>query len=205
MPSRFCECVRSQYNQSSRFQGAQVDVFRLTRELVDIPSVTEEERAVGEHTQRALEQLAAQTSGSVQRMEVGPERFNLLASWGNARVTLSTHMDTVPPFFSSREDDDNIWGRGASDAKAIMAAMMCAAEELLKEKVSDFALLFLVGEERNSAGAYAAAQQHNGSQFLINGEPTENKLAAASKGVLRYELVARGRMAHSAYPELGAA
>jgi len=180
-----------------------VDVCRLTRELVDIPSVTENERSVAEYVERCLQQMAAGTSGSVERMEVSPQRFNVLACWGQPRATLSTHMDTVPPFFGSREDEERIWGRGACDAKGIMAAMMCAAEQLLEENISGFALLFVVGEERNSAGADVAAKHGRQSQFVINGEPTENKLAVGSKGALRYELVAHGRMAHSAYPELG--
>ena len=81
--------------------------------------------------------------------------------------------------------------------------MTAAAEKLLGEGVRNFALLFVVGEERNSAGAAAAARAPRGSRYLVNGEPTENKVALASKGMLRFEIVAHGRMAHSAYPELG--
>jgi acetylornithine deacetylase len=136
-------------------------------------------------------------------MEVEPGRFNVLACWGNPVVTLSTHMDTVPPFFASREDPDFIWGRGACDAKGIIAAMTGAAEKLLGERLRNFALLFVVGEERNSAGAAVAARAPRGSKYLVNGEPTENKVALASKGILRFEIEAHGRMAHSAYPELG--
>jgi acetylornithine deacetylase len=112
-------------------------------------------------------------------------------------------MDTVPPFFPSREDAEFIWGRGSCDAKGIAAAMIGAAEKLLSEGATNFGLLFVVGEERNSTGALAAAQSPRGSRYLINGEPTENKLAIASKGALRLEIHARGQMAHSAYPELG--
>jgi acetylornithine deacetylase len=112
-------------------------------------------------------------------------------------------MDTVPPFFPSREDAEFIWGRGACDAKGIIAAMVAAAEKLLAEGVKHFALLFVVGEERNSAGAAVAAKASRGSKYLVNGEPTESKMVLASKGILRYEVVARGKMAHSAYPELG--
>jgi acetylornithine deacetylase len=112
-------------------------------------------------------------------------------------------MDTVPPFFPSSEDAEFIWGRGACDAKGIIAAMMGAAEKLLAEDVTNFGLLFVVGEERNSVGAAVAALAPRGSRYLVNGEPTENKLALASKGALRFEVVANGRMAHSAYPELG--
>jgi acetylornithine deacetylase len=112
-------------------------------------------------------------------------------------------MDTVPPFIESREDDENIYGRGACDAKGIIAAMIGAAEKLLESGTRNFGLLFVVGEERNSAGAEVAAQQPRGSRYLINGEPTESKVALGSKGILRYELIAAGKMAHSAYPELG--
>ncbi|MGC8793480.1 MAG: M20/M25/M40 family metallo-hydrolase [Bryobacteraceae bacterium] len=180
-----------------------MNLFELTRALVDIPSITNEEKEIGLYLLGRLGGLAARTGGTVERLEVEPDRFNVLACWGQPRVTLSTHMDTVPPHIPSREDDQFIWGRGACDAKGIMAAMIHAAEGLLAEGVRDFALLFVVGEERNSAGALAAARTGRGSRWLINGEPTENKLALGSKGALRYEVEARGRMAHSAYPELG--
>jgi acetylornithine deacetylase len=139
----------------------------------------------------------------VEKMEVEAGRFNVLACWGNPVVTLSTHMDTVPPFVASREDADFVWGRGACDAKGIIASMTGAAEKLLGEGRRNFALLFVVGEERNSVGAEMAARAPRGSKYLVNGEPTENKVALASKGILRFEIEARGRMAHSAYPELG--
>jgi acetylornithine deacetylase len=136
-------------------------------------------------------------------LEVAPQRFNVYASWGDPIVTLSTHMDTVPPFVPSRDDSEYIWGRGACDAKGIVAAMIAAAVRLLENGVRNFGLLFVVGEERGSAGAIAAAKTARGSQYLINGEPTENRLALASKGALRFEITARGKLAHSAYPELG--
>ncbi len=180
-----------------------MNVFELTRALVDIESITENEGPVAAYLLDHLSKLAARTGGRAERMDVEGARFNVLATWGEPRVTMSTHMDTVPPFFSSREDEEFIWGRGACDAKGLIAAMVAAAEQLLAEGVKNFALLFVVGEERNSAGAYAAVKAARGSKYLINGEPTESKMAIASKGILRYELVARGKMAHSAYPELG--
>ena len=179
------------------------DIFQLTRELVDIESVTNHEAAVGECLLNALSPLGARFSGAVERCPVKADRFNVFAHWGDPVVTLSTHMDTVPPFFPSREDADFIWGRGSADAKGIIASMIGAAEGLLESGVRNFGLLFVVGEERNSAGAYAAARSPRGSRFLINGEPTENKLALAAKGLLRCEIEARGKLAHSAYPELG--
>ena len=179
------------------------DIFQLTRRLVDIDSVTNYESAVGEAIFEIIAPLAARFSGRIERCPVEADRFNVFAHWGEPRVTLSTHMDTVPPFFPSREDGDFIWGRGSADAKGIIASMIGAAEALLESGVRNFGLLFVVGEERNSAGAYAAAANPRGSRFLINGEPTENKLALATKGLLRCEIEARGKLAHSAYPELG--
>jgi len=181
-----------------------MDAFSLTRSLVDIESVTGRERAVGEFLFSKLSTLASATRGAVERMPVAPERWNILAAWGTPLVTLSTHMDTVPPFFPASEDDQFLRGRGSCDAKGIMAAMIVAAERLLAQGTRNFALLFVVGEEKDSLGAMAAARDPRGSRFLINGEPTENKLALGSKGALRYVLTARGRLAHSAYPELGA-
>lgn len=178
-------------------------VYELTRALIDIPSVTPEEERVGAYLHAHLAQLCATYNGHVETMEVEPKRSNVFAHFGEAVVTLSTHMDTVPPFIPSREDDEFIWGRGACDTKGIIASMLIAAERLLERGVQNFGLLFVVGEERNSAGAYHAAQNPRGSKFIINGEPTENQLALGSKGALRYELIARGKMAHSAYPELG--
>lgn len=180
-----------------------MDPFQLTRALVDIDSVTPNEEKVGLFLFDHLSAIAARTGGRVERFEVEPHRSNVLACWGDPVVTLSTHMDTVPPFFASREDPEFIWGRGACDTKGIIAAMIHAVEALVADGVRGIALLFVVGEERNSAGAYAAAKIPRGSRYLINGEPTENKLALGSKGALRYEIVAQGRMAHSAYPHLG--
>lgn len=180
-----------------------MNLFELTRALVDIESITDNEKQVGLYLYDHLRPLAEEYGGRVETMDVAPERFNVFAAFGNPVVTLSTHMDTVPPFFPSREDDESIWGRAACDTKGIIASMIAAARGLLGEGVRNFGLLFVVGEERNSAGAYAASRQPRGSRFLINGEPTENRLALGTKGALRYEIAADGRMAHSAYPELG--
>lgn len=180
-----------------------MNVIELTRALVDIESISGNEGEVGRFLHQHLSRFAANSDGSVECMDVEAGRFNVLAVWGNPVVTLSTHMDTVPPFFPSREDAEHVWGRGSCDAKGIIASMVGAAEKLLASGTKNIALLFVIGEERNSAGAIAASKLPRGSRYLINGEPTENKLALASKGALRFELVARGRLAHSAYPELG--
>jgi acetylornithine deacetylase len=180
-----------------------LNVIELTRALVDIESISGNEGEVGRFLHQHLSRFAANSGGSVEYMDVEAGRSNVLAAWGNPVVTLSTHMDTVPPFFPSREDAEHVWGRGSCDAKGIIASMVGAAEKLLASGTKNIALLFVIGEERNSAGAIAASKLPRGSRYLINGEPTENKLALASKGALRFELVARGRLAHSAYPELG--
>jgi acetylornithine deacetylase len=181
-----------------------MNVFELTRALVDIESITGNEENVGLFLFDHLSRLTERYGGRIERMDVEPHRFNVFAQFGERPiVTLSTHMDTVPPFFPSREDDEFIWGRAACDTKGIIASMITAAEKLLERGETNLGLLFVIGEERNSAGALRAAQNPRGSRFIINGEPTENKLALGSKGTLRYELVASGKMAHSAYPELG--
>jgi len=181
-----------------------MQLFELTRALIDTESITGKEERVGLQLLDCVSALTARYGGYAERSEVEPRRANIFACWGDRpTVTLSTHMDTVPPFIPSREDADFIWGRGACDTKGIIAAMLTAAEALLESGVRNFGVLFVVGEERNSAGAYHAAARPKGARYLINGEPTENKLALGSKGALRYEIAASGRMAHSAYPELG--
>jgi acetylornithine deacetylase len=184
-----------------------LDPIALTRRLVDIESLTYNEGAVGEY----LDTFLRERGFAVERMAVaqpspsnysGP-RFNVYAgNGGRPDVVLSTHMDTVPPFIPSREDELFLYGRGACDAKGIIAAQVAAAERLRDAGVS-VALLIVVGEERDSAGARLANLHAKGSRFLINGEPTDNRLALASKGTLRAEIRAHGTMAHSAYPELG--
>lgn len=176
-----------------------MDVARLTRELIDLESITGNEARVGEYLFQHLSQLGYHT----ERMPVEGPRFNVYAALdGTPDLVFSTHMDTVPPFISSSEDQDKIYGRGACDAKGIIAAQIAAAERLRAEN-ANIALLFLVGEERDSQGAKVANLRAPGSRFIINGEPTESKVARASKGTLRVQLTASGRMAHSAYPHLG--
>jgi acetylornithine deacetylase len=178
-----------------------LDLFALTRRLVDIESITPREEAVGELLCAEL----ARRGFDARKMPVEGARNNVLATWpGHPRpdVVFSTHMDAVPPFIASSEDDGRIYGRGSCDAKGIIAAQIVAAEKLRAAGVF-VGLLFLVGEETNSAGAIEANQHPIGARFMINGEPTDNRLALASKGSLHVVLTARGKMAHSAYPELG--
>jgi len=178
-----------------------MDLFVLTRRLVDIESTTPHEEAVGSFLFDELGRRGFEAS----KMPVDGARANVLATApGHPRpdIVFSTHMDTVPPFIASSEDDHHIYGRGSCDAKGIIAAQILAAEKLRTEQIY-VGLLFLVGEERDSIGAKVANQSPIGSRFMINGEPTENRLAIATKGALHVELTARGKMAHSAYPELG--
>ncbi len=156
-----------------------MDLFALTRALVDIESTTNHEKNVGDYLFAHLSALTSLHNGRIARIAAEPNRDNIFAAWGEPVVTLSTHMDTVPPFFASSEDGEFIWGRGSCDAKGIIAAMIAGAEKLLAGGTRNFGLLFVVGEERNSAGARAAAASPRGSRFLINGEPTENRRAAA--------------------------
>jgi acetylornithine deacetylase len=189
-----------------------VDPIQLTRQLVDIESTTFHEGLAGDFLHGYLDdqKYAVECMGVSQPdRSCTPgagegERFNVYAAMPGVTpdVVLSTHMDTVPPFFGSSEDDEFVYGRGSCDAKGIIAAQITAADRLREAGVK-VGLLFLVGEERDSAGAAIANLQPKGSKFLINGEPTDNRLALASKGALRVELRAKGKMAHSAYPELG--
>ncbi len=184
-----------------------LDPLDLTRRLVDIESLTYNEGAVG----LWLDEFLAGRGFTTERTAVpqpaqskySGDRFNVYAGTGvRPDVVLSTHMDTVPPFIPFREDDLYLYGRGACDAKGIIAAQVAAAERLREAGVA-VGLLFVSGEERDSAGAKVANLAPRGSRFLINGEPTDNRLALASKGALRAEIRAHGTMAHSAYPELG--
>jgi acetylornithine deacetylase len=181
-----------------------MNVFALSRALIDIESISDNEEQVGRYLYDYLAPLAARYGGSIERIEVEPRRFNLFAQWGDPLlVTLSTHIDTVPPFIPSSEDETHIHGRGACDTKGIIACMIKAAEALLESGQRNFGILLVVGEERSSAGAYHAAAHSRGSRYIVNGEPTGNHLAVGSKGALRYQVAATGKMAHSAYPELG--
>jgi acetylornithine deacetylase len=203
-PSRFLPFISLLPKKFDGFESSvDMNLFELTRALVDIESVTNNEKQVGDFLFTHLSALASRHEGRIERIPVAPQRHNIFVRWGDPIVTLSTHMDTVPPFFGSNEDPEFLWGRGSCDAKGIIASMVASAEKLLGTGTRNFALLFLVGEERNSAGAKAAALNPRGSRFLINGEPTDNRIALGSKGALRFEVTARGRLAHSAYPELG--
>ena len=180
-----------------------MDVVSFTRQLIDIESITGNEARIGHFLAQELGRLGYDVQVTMADAERG--RANVFAKSPespNPAIVFSTHMDTVPPFIASSEDQDNIYGRGSCDAKGIIAAQIAACQRLRKEGAA-VGMLFLVGEERDSLGAKVANESPIGSRFLINGEPTDNRLAVASKGALRVEVTAHGKMAHSAYPHLG--
>ena len=176
--------------------------FVLTLRLIDIPSLTGDERVVAEFVAQHLETLGY----NVERQHIAGDRFNVIATTGQTpRIFFSTHLDTVPPFIPSSEDAEYIYGRGSCDAKGIIAAQIYAAEKLRANGMSELGFLFTVDEELSSLGAQAANDHPLAREcrFLINGEPTDNHLATGTKGSLRVIVTTEGRAAHSAYPEAG--
>ena len=177
-----------------------LDVVALTRRLVDVESTTGQEAVVCAMVAEELEHRGY----TVKRQIVTERRVNLLATVGTPEVILSTHMDCVPPFTPSRIEGDRIHGRGSCDAKGILVSQMAAVEALRAAGETRVGLLFVVGEERGSDGAMIADELSTGvTRFLVNGEPTEGRLALGHRGVVRVKLHARGRAAHSGYPHLG--
>lgn len=194
-------------HDSHRLTGAAMiyplamDVIKFTRQLIDIESISGNEGPVGSFLFEELTRLGFRC----EKIPVEGDRNNIWATWQEEpgpAVVFSTHMDVVPPHIASSEDHNRVYGRGSCDAKGIIAVQTAAAERLRIEGIR-VGLLFLVGEERDSLGARVANRCARGSKYLINGEPTDNRMALASKGALRAEVTARGKMAHSAYPELG--
>jgi acetylornithine deacetylase len=175
------------------------DVVQLTARMMEIDSTSGREGALVDW----VESYLSGADWRVQRIPVSPGRDDLLATAVDAPlVTLSTHLDTVPPFIPPRLDGDRLWGRGACDAKGIAASMILAADALRARDVP-VALLFVVGEEVTHDGATAANGVPTTSRALINGEPTESTLALGTKGAMRFTLRTKGRAAHSAYPQFG--
>lgn len=179
-----------------------IDTIRFARTLIDTPSPTGDEYDVAQILERALADLGFET----RRHDAAANRFNLYASAGGTpRVVLNSHLDTVPPWFASSEDDEFVYGRGACDTKGIMAAMIAAGERLRQRGIDEFAYLFVVGEETDSIGAKTANEAFRdlGSEFVVVGEPTESTFARASKGALTCGIAFDGIAGHSAYPERG--
>ena len=186
----------------SQSEAVPIDPLRLARHLIDVPSPTESEFDVAVLLDTELTRLGFTT----ERQEVTSNRFNLFASaGGRPRVVLNSHLDTVPPWFASSEDETHIYGRGACDTKGIIAAMIAAGERLRARNVTDFAFLFVVGEETDSIGAKQANEHYRdlGSEYCVVGEPTESTFARASKGAMTAFVRFHGKAAHSAYPHLG--
>ena len=176
-----------------------VDPLGLARQLIDIDSTTGREGEVA----RVLAAYLRARGYSVLEQPLGGERINVIAAVGEPELVFSTHFDCVPPFFPSRVDGGVLHGRGACDAKGILAAQVAAADELRADGETRVGLVFVAGEERGSDGAKAANRIASKSRFLINGEPTDLRLGAATRGCFRVRLTASGRAAHSGYPELG--
>jgi acetylornithine deacetylase len=176
-----------------------VALVDFARALIDIDSTTGREAEAGRWLADRLRGLGYRVSE--QPLDRGCA--NLLATLAPPRVVLSTHYDCVPPFFPSTVGGGRLHGRGACDAKGILAAQVAAVERLRAAGEDRVGLLFVAGEERGSDGARAANTIPNNCRFLINGEPTDNRLATATRGSLRVRLTAKGRAAHSAAPELG--
>jgi acetylornithine deacetylase len=176
------------------------DVIALAEELLAIESFTGRESEVVEFVARWF--ISRGWNVAVQEVSAG--RCNVWASRSSGGVTLSTHVDTVPPHIPPRLEDGQLYGRGACDAKGAAVAEIAAAERLRTSGEARIGLLFVVGEERGSEGAKLANTIATGSRYLINGEPTDNRLATATRGVYRARLRTTGRAAHSSQPELGA-
>jgi acetylornithine deacetylase len=178
---------------------ALTDAFELTRALVALETPTGSEGPATDLLDGALRRAGYRTV----RQTVTPGRDNLLAYRELPALVFSTHVDCVPPYLPLAEDDDAIRGRGSCDAKGLAAAMVAATEQLAARGERRIGLLFLVGEENGSDGARRAAELEPRGRFLVNGEPTENRLSIGQKGSLRVDLRASGRAAHSAYPDEG--
>ena len=179
-----------------------IDPIAFARQLIDIPSTTENESAVGEFLDRELTRLGF----ACERQTIGEQRFNLFASaGGRPRVIINSHIDTVPPWFAASEDEEYLYGRGACDTKGVYGAMIAAGERLKAHGINEFAFLFVVGEETDSVGAKTAntAFAGRGSEFVVVGEPTESTFARASKGAFTCTVRFEGLAGHSAYPERG--
>ena len=176
-----------------------LELVRLARSLIDIDSTT------GRETEASafIAEWLKQHGWDVVEQPVAGDRFNVIATLDPPDVVLSTHIDCVPPFFPSHEEGGRLYGRGACDAKGILVAQLAALERLRRAGERRVGLLVVVGEERGSQGARAANTRAPGSRYLINGEPTDNRLGSATRGVYRVRLTAEGRAAHSSHPELG--
>ncbi|KAF9365968.1 hypothetical protein BGX34_007172 [Mortierella sp. NVP85] len=181
------------------------ELLAFHKGLVSISCITENEAPCTEYLRAHLTKLGY----TVELQSIAPGRENVLAYLGqgrNPRVLFNSHIDVVPPYIEYREDEENVYGRGSSDAKGSMAAQVQAVEELRKEgkvKEGDVGFLFVVGEEVDHIGMVKSNDLGLTPDYLIVGEPTESRLALGHKGILRFNLRVEGKAAHSGYPELG--
>jgi acetylornithine deacetylase len=177
-----------------------VNLIELAKKLVNIPSVTGSEAEIAGFLSSYLRNKGFE----LEEQKVEGKRRNIFAKLHpGPKVILCTHLDTVPPFYGAREDESFIYGRGACDAKGIIACMILAAQELSREGVKEIGLLFVVGEETDSIGAKTAGSLSVDSEYVIVGEPTENKMGSGHKGIVNLKISAEGKSAHSAFPDLG--
>jgi acetylornithine deacetylase len=177
------------------------NLVEYIRRLVDIPSVTGSEQELASFLDRDLRDRGF--SVTLQDVVDGRKNVYALSPRVLPRVVLCTHLDTVPPFYPSSEDEEYVYGRGSCDAKGVLAAMVFAAVALREQGIDDLGLLFVVGEEVDSVGALAANRLESRARYVVVGEPTENRMANGHKGGFKFRLSAKGRAAHSAYPHLG--
>lgn len=180
------------------------NVLTLAATLIDIPSVTGNEAAIADY----ISQWMRARGWPVEELEVEGQRRNVFVAFGTPRIVFSTHMDVVPgpeSLFSSKRDSEILYGRGACDAKGILATILVLAEQLRAEGAENFGLLFVVGEETDGIGARTAVPvlKNRGIEVLVNGEPTEGNFARATKGILDFEVQITGKSCHSGYPKQG--
>lgn len=176
------------------------EIVRLSRELIRVPGITGEEILILKKLEKGMRFFLGM---KITRIPVDQDRYCLLGRYGCPQIVMSTHVDTVSPGFPFRYCDGWLYGRGACDTRGIMASMLTASSEMLKKNNKRFGLLFVVGEEGHSDGAKAVADYPIRSRYLINGEPTECKMASGTKGALRVIIRVRGRPCHSSVPEYG--
>ncbi|KAK0942696.1 hypothetical protein LTR29_005783 [Friedmanniomyces endolithicus] len=184
------------------------DLIGLHKNLTSIESITGNEKAVGDCLFSSLTSQGYKVER--QYVEKEPARFNVFAWPGvareSAKVLVTSHIDTVPPFYPYKHHNKTISGRGSVDAKGSVATQVIAVNNLLssgKLSPDDIALLYVVGEEVGGDGMRAANALKLTPHTVIFGEPTEGKLASGHKGNLMIQLTAKGKAAHSGYPWLG--
>lgn len=180
------------------------DALYLAKELISIPSVSGNEFEALEY----LSTVFTSFGWHYEIHEISEKRFNIFVQFENPDVCFTTHIDVVPAKenqFNPEIKNGRLYGRGACDAKGILASMICAVKNLELNGKSNMALLVVIGEETDGIGAKTASKQLTGKgiRHIVNGEPTEGKLVAAHKGGLGFRITTRGISCHSGYPEYG--